>query len=147
MAQDFLEVRQFKLASGDEILCEIIQWQDPEGIEICIRKAMKLVMNEGLDGVKYYSFRPWMIYQENADDIIILSASMVMGIGFPVESLLYQYYEAVEDMHQMSLVRDEEHMKKIGADKDSKIQKTVKEVNKTAKNLQDYLTDLTKGDS
>ena len=139
--EDFLEVRQFKLASGDEILCEILQWQDQEGIEICIRKAMKLVMNEGDDGVKYYSFRPWMIYQENSEDIIILSASMVIGIGFPVESLLYQYYEAVEDMHQMSVVRDAEHMKKVGADnKGSKIQQTIKEINKTAKNLQDYLS-------
>ena len=43
------DVRQFKLASGDEIICEVIEWNDPYSTdatrqeEIIIRKSAKMV--------------------------------------------------------------------------------------------------------
>ena len=61
-----VDVRQFKLANGEEILCEVVQWSEHmEEIEILTRKAMRLIMQENGDGFKYYAFRPWMVYQES----------------------------------------------------------------------------------
>ena len=43
------DVRHFKLASGDEVICEVIEWNDPYSDdatrqeEIVIRKAVKMV--------------------------------------------------------------------------------------------------------
>ena len=67
MSEELYETKQFKLASGDEIICEVVQWNMDEETEIVVRKAMKLVMGETEGGnYRYYSFRPWMVYQEKS---------------------------------------------------------------------------------
>ena len=35
-------LRQFKLSSGDEIVCEVIQWQNEEELELIVRKPMRI---------------------------------------------------------------------------------------------------------
>ena len=88
-----------------------MQWTEGYDSEILIRKAMKLVLHESEEGVKYYSFRPWMVYQEHPEDIIVLNINNVVGIGFPPETLLAQYHEAVEEMAAMSAARESEYNK------------------------------------
>jgi len=105
------ELRQFKTTSGEEIVCEVMQWTEGYDSEILIRKAMKLVLHESEEGVKYYSFRPWMVYQEHPEDIIVLNINNIVGIGFPPETLLAQYHEAVEEMAAMSAARESEYNK------------------------------------
>jgi|TARA_R110000803_G_scaffold34404_3_gene75120 hypothetical protein len=109
-----MEVKQFKLSSGEEILAEVVQWQDDDDIEVLIRKAMRLVMMENEEGFKYYAFRPWMVYQESNDDLIILLATHIVGIGFPTDSLLVQWDEAVADMKDMHAAREQEYADKHG---------------------------------
>jgi hypothetical protein len=92
-----------------------------EEIEILTRKAMRLIMQENGDGFKYYAFRPWMVYQESDEDLIILNSNHVVGIAFPTRTLLLQYYEAVADMSDMHRVREseyeEEHVRPTKGDK------------------------------
>jgi len=107
------ELRQFKLSSGEEIVCEIMHWNDEENLEIVVRKAMRLVMQQGDDGTKYYSFRPWMIYQESSEDILVLNTNTVVGIAWPPETLIVQYDEAVKDMNELNEVREREHAEKF----------------------------------
>lgn len=111
---DETEVRQFKLANGEEILCEVIQWAEGEDFEILVRKAMRLIMMENGDGMKYYAFRPWMVYQESSEDLLIINSTHIVGLGYPTDSLLVQWQEAVADMEQMHLAREEEHNEKYG---------------------------------
>lgn len=40
------EVRQLKLANGEEILCEVMQWSEGDDFEILVRKAMRLIDQE-----------------------------------------------------------------------------------------------------
>ena len=102
MSKDLFDTKQFKLASGDEIICEVVQWNMDEEIEIVIRNVMKLVMGETDGGnYRYYSFRPWMVYQENLEDFIILNAAHIVGIAQPVDSILIQYEEALISMQEM----------------------------------------------
>ncbi len=108
-----LEYRQFKLSSGEEIVCEVLEWNDEAEVEILVRKAMRLILVEQGDGVKFYSFRPWMVYQENPDDILILNVNMVVGIGFPPDTLLKQYLEAVTEMGKMNDVREQEFAESV----------------------------------
>lgn len=108
------DLRQFKLSSGEELVCEIVQWNETSmELEVVVRKAMRLVMQESTDGtgVKFYSFRPWMVYQENEDDLLIINTNNIVGIGFPPETLIVQYLEAVEEMIKQNREREEAHNK------------------------------------
>ena len=102
MSKDLYETKQFKLTSGDEVICEVVQWNMDDETEIVVRKAMKLVMGETEGGsYRYYSFRPWMVYQENLQDFIILNAAHIVGVAQPVDSILIQYEEALISMQEM----------------------------------------------
>ena len=62
------DVRHFKLASGDEVICEVIEWNDPYSDdatrqeEIVIRKAVKMVYAKSTTGFPFYTMRPFMVY-------------------------------------------------------------------------------------
>ena len=116
MQQDSADLRQFKLTSGEEIVCEVLQWDDSTEIEIVVKKAMRLVMQESVDGIKYYSFRPWMVYQEHPEDILILNGNNVIGIAFPPDTLVLQYDTAVKEMTVMNEEREQEFTQQL-ADK------------------------------
>jgi|TARA_B110000908_G_C10267733_1_gene466226 hypothetical protein len=92
-------LRQMSLSNGDEIVCDVIQWNDEENDEIVIKNAMKLMCYEKNAGEKYFSFRPYLIYQEGEEDMVILLSHHVVSIAVPVEALLVQYRIAKDDMH------------------------------------------------
>lgn len=131
------EIRQFKLTNGDEIVCEIVQWHNEEELELVVRKAMKLVQSES-SGVKYYIFRPWMIYQENGDDMIIINGHHVVGIAFPTDPLLYQYREALIEMEKLHESRKEEY-KNMNPDDIREVSKMVK---RATDEIEEYLQSL-----
>lgn len=108
------ELRQFKLANGDEIVCEIVQWHNEEELELVIRKPMKLAFGEYEQGVRYYSFRPWMVYAESAEEFIILNGNHVVGIAEPSAPLVSQWREAVEEMEKAYDLRMKEYEEKTG---------------------------------
>ena len=51
-----MEVKHFKLDTGEELLCEVVEWHDEEGFEdeIIIRKAMKLVYTKTTTGMEIF---------------------------------------------------------------------------------------------
>ena len=112
------ELRQFKLTSGEEIVAEILQWNEEVhgSLEIVIRKAMRLKLVETEEGIKYYSFRPWMVYQEHPEDILILNGNNVIGIAFPPDTLVLQYDTAVKEMTVMNEEGEQEFTQQL-ADK------------------------------
>jgi hypothetical protein len=143
------EIRQFKLASGEEIVCEIITWNNEEELELVVRKAMKLVLGEMETGMRYYSFRPWMVYQENPEDFVVLNGNHVVGIGYPPESLMEQYDEAVDEMAKMYEDRTKEFRAKKGNEYKSaeEINELTKSLLKTTEDLDDYVKSLDEKDS
>ena len=145
MSKPSPEVRQFKLASGEEVVCEVIQWHNEEELELIVRKAMKLVMGEMDTGVRYYSFRPWMVYQENPEDLVVLNGNHVIGIAYPPESLIAQYDEAVDDMAKMWEQRNKEYLQSRGDEpfEDiNKINKMTKAVMRESEKIEKYLNSL-----
>ena len=75
--------RQFTLTNGDEIVCYVVQFNDERDDNIIIKDAMKLNMYENQTGDKYFSFRPWMVYQEGSEELLILNSMHVIGIAIP----------------------------------------------------------------
>ena len=114
------ELRQFKLTNGDEILCEVVQWHNEDELELVVKKAMKLQYGNNKDGdIRYYAFRPWMVYGESPDELVILNGNHVVGICEPSAPLVYQWKEAVEDMSNLHDERMKEHAQTIDESKQS----------------------------
>ena len=137
MSKELYETKQFKIATGEEIIAEVVQWNMDDEQEVVLRKAMKLHLGErDVDNFRYYSFRPWMVYQESPNDFIILNASHIVGIAQPVQSLIHQYHDAVEGMLELFNAR-QENIKTGG----------VGDTNELTKQLRDALDEMGNDDN
>ena len=91
------DYRQFKLANGEEILCEVMQWGDEEVAAIVVRKAMKKYQVDRLDGYRMYTLRPWMIYSEDPSQLMTINDHMIIGETTPAKPLMKQYQICIQD--------------------------------------------------
>ena len=110
-----MEVKHFKLDTGEELLCEVVEWHDEEGFEdeIIIRKAAKLVYTKTTTGIPFYSLRPWMVYQENISDVMTLDRNHIVGMATPPDYLVIQWEDAILDMQELHNQRQKETFEKM----------------------------------
>ena len=88
-------VRQMKLTTGDEIICEVVEWDDDEGPAVVIRNALKLITIDREDGIRYHVFRPFMIMQLEEDTFQSLNSEHILVEATPVEEVVKEYYNAI----------------------------------------------------
>lgn len=71
------ELRHFKLAGGDEIICEVIEWNDDESDMIVARNILEIcyLMNE--EGQRMCTMRPWMFQQVQNEYMQTISSSHI----------------------------------------------------------------------
>ena len=104
---------QFRLANGDEILCEVMEEPKEDDYNIVVRNAMKVITVDRHDnGFRYYTFRPWMVYQDRADMLQLLNYSHIVGEAKPNKLLDDQYKIALKNETKLVEARDEEHDEK-----------------------------------
>ena len=89
------EIKQFKLISGEEIICEVIEWPSDDFTGMVIRRVLMIRTTFDEKGNRYYSFRPWMALQEGDEKFISLEGTHVMGEGNPDLVMLKNYQEAI----------------------------------------------------
>ena len=105
------EIKHFKLTNGEEIVCDVIEWPDVDGDspDIVVRNAFKIITSglSNQDNIRYYQFRPWMIYQDEPEMFQILNGNHILGEANPPESLLEQYLKMIgaEDLKQSDIER------------------------------------------
>ena len=91
-------IKQFKLANGDEIICEVIEWATDETPDLVIRRALRLnVFDDDTRGVRYYHFKPWMMMQEGDDVFLTLNSNHIISEANPITKVLQNYYEAIKN--------------------------------------------------
>jgi len=91
-----LEIRQFKLANDDEIMCEVVEYHE-EDDAIVIRKTMKMVQMDNMaNGTRYYAFRPFMMYQMTKEAFQIINCAHIIGEANPNQDLILEYFKAIE---------------------------------------------------
>ena len=92
------EIKHFKLSNGDEIVCDVVEWPDADGDspDIVIRNAFKIVTagTKG-NGIRYYQFKPWMIYQDEPDMFKVINDNHIIGEANPPTLLIEQYWKVV----------------------------------------------------
>ena len=91
--------RQFKLVTGEEIICEVVDWSANEALDlITIRNPMTIVYgpmtDRGGDTVRGAILMPSMFHQLKDGTFQTLSMAHVTIEGIPTAALV-EYYESV----------------------------------------------------
>ena len=73
-----MNLRQFKLVNNDELICELVQYSDDES-EILVRKVLKIIAADDFENnVRYYSFKPWISFQDEIDELSVIQSMHVL---------------------------------------------------------------------
>jgi hypothetical protein len=92
------EIKHFKLSNGDEVVCDVIEWPDVDGDspDIVVRNCFKIITAGAKgNGIRYYQFKPWMIYQDEPDMFQVINGNHIIGEANPPSELIEQYYKIV----------------------------------------------------
>ena len=104
-------VKQLKLVTGDEVICEILEEDEHD---IIIRNVLSIHFNALEDGSRMWTFKLFMCYQDDPDRFVLVKVDKIVAIANPIKELLQQYVSAIKnimvdedgDIHQM----EEEYM-------------------------------------
>ena len=94
-----MEIKQFKLSSGEEIVCEVIEWPDVDEDEadIVVRNIFKIIsIDQTVSGNRYYTFKPWMVFQDEPDMFQTINMNHIIGEANPSQKLLEQYFTMIK---------------------------------------------------
>jgi len=93
-----MTIKQFKLITGDEVICQVLEWGTDDIPELVIRNAMVVVsVDSPTSGTRYYTFKPWMVMQEGNECIITVNGGDIIAHANPTNDLLKYYYNSVEN--------------------------------------------------
>ena len=94
------DIRQLVLSNGQELLCEVIQWPDIDIDEqevMIIRRSAKIIVQENFEqGTRWFTFRPFMTYQDDNNSLVSLMPYHIMSIGHPSDVLKNQYRKYIK---------------------------------------------------
>ena len=101
------DIKQFKLTNDDEIICEVIQWDEPENSAMLIRAAMRIVLIEDFKrGVRFYAFRPWMGFSDDPSILQTLNSAHIICEASPSEEVLKHYSGTIQKIKKALVKRD-----------------------------------------
>jgi len=125
------DVKQMKLLSGEEILCDLVdvQWSEDDGEAFIIRAAYILVSQEDFEqGFRYYTFRPFMMNIYDPSHVLLLNSAAVICMTNPNATVVEQYINYIETYRKEQREKesqDEDFLEKMAAE-DEKNDRIVK---------------------
>lgn len=96
---------QFKLVSGEEIACEVIDFPSDEDNDFTIKNALILLRNSTNPTEPQYLFKPWIAMMESDKDYISLSSDKVIALCEPTDPFRKEYTVAKTQLHSISKMR------------------------------------------
>lgn len=101
-----MNLKQFKLTNNDEVVANVIDYNEVEDT-LVVKDALKIFHAEDFDNnVRYYSFKPWMSFQDDIEGIVVIHLGHVISEVSPSTSLLLHYKEAVNQIKGMQDKRE-----------------------------------------
>lgn len=88
-------VNQFKLASGDEIICEVVEWDSEEAEGLLVVRNMFLIHTVETQMMRMHALRPYMCFQLGSEAFQTLSLDHITVQALPSLEMLKQYQTAV----------------------------------------------------
>ena len=93
------QIKQFKLTNDDEIICEVLQWDSEESSDMIIRGTLRIINVEDFTkGVRFYAFRPWMIFSEDPESLHTLNSAHIIAETNPSKELLNHYAQSLSEI-------------------------------------------------
>lgn len=103
-------IRQFKLTTGEELICQVLEWADDDEVDIVIRYVYEINrVDDDARGYRYYNLKPWMVMQEGDERFITLNTMHVVSQCKADEKIVEQFHEAVKN----SQLSEEELQEKV----------------------------------
>lgn len=90
-----MEIKQFKLNTGEEIVCQVIEWPEEDSYELILRNAMKIQPIMGNDGTVYYTLKSFLTGQISSDNLILLNSSQIVAEANPNDEVIDQYEKSL----------------------------------------------------
>lgn len=85
-------IRQFKLNNGEEIICEVMQWDTEDDPTMIIRCSMKLIESVSTkSSIRLFSFTPWMSFIDDPSVLQTICSTHILGEVTPSDELLGMY--------------------------------------------------------
>lgn len=88
-------VNQFKLISGDEIICEVVEWDSEENEGLIVVRNMFLIHTVETQMTRMHALRPYMCFQIGSESFQTLSLDHITVQALPSLEMLKQYQSAV----------------------------------------------------
>lgn len=115
-----VDIKQFKLANDEEIMCEVVEWNNDTTDDIIIRRALKIVAMDDLEeGMRYYTFKPWMSFETDPDTLQAVNSYHIVGSSNPNGNSLSYYYDIIREMKDQET--EEPIIKTFGDSDDSNV--------------------------
>jgi hypothetical protein len=95
--QETHSLRQLKLVTGEEMLCQIL---DEEESTITLHNALTLAEDVRPDGSVYFTFRNFMVYQDNPMNVMLLMSDKIVSVAIPSPDMIAQYTSAIQLMQK-----------------------------------------------
>lgn len=101
-----MEIKHFKLTNGEEVICEVVEWDNEETRDIVIRKALRIEPKQKAEqddiSYKYYTFHPWMAMQNSIDELQTLNSDHVISVAAPSSVAMEYFGSVVEEVSALS---------------------------------------------
>ena len=93
------EVKQIKLIGGEEVICDLVgvELDEYESEVMIIRAAHSLISHVDFEnGLRYYTFRPFMMHINDPSHIFLLNGGAVICITNPADIVVKEYIKHIE---------------------------------------------------
>lgn len=91
------DIKQFVMANGDEIICEVVEWNTKDDPNIVVRRAYLIdISDDPIRSIRYFAIKPWMMFQSGDDIFNTINSIHIMSAGNPHPNMLRQYEDAIK---------------------------------------------------
>lgn len=91
-------IKQFKLSTGEEILCDVIEWADEDYGDIVVRKIWQIAkIDNDIRGLRLYTLKPWLTLQDDDDDLQTICVHHIVSECNPSKTMLKHFHQVVEN--------------------------------------------------
>lgn len=92
-------LKQFKMSNDDEVICEVIEWNNEENDAVIVRNVMKVVHVEDFEkSIRFYAFRPWMTFMDDPDELHSINSGHIIAEVTPSIEIVKHYINALKEM-------------------------------------------------
>ena len=97
-----MDLRQFKLNNNEEIICEVLEWDNEQNSAMVITKALKIIATDDFEnGMRYYSFKPWLLMNNDPEAKHSLNADHIVSESLPSKVALDYFEDVLIEMNEL----------------------------------------------